>query len=152
MAEISPHSGFIKEGEHILPLRVYYEDTDAGGVVYHANYLKYMERGRSDMLRKLKISQNEMLEFLEPDDIRFVVIRMEVDYISPARLDDEITVHSKVSKQGKASLMMEQEIRRADDILAKGKVKVAALNAEDKPRALPKEIVEKIKDVTSSSD
>ncbi len=147
MAEFSPHSGVIKNGQHVLPLRVYYEDTDAGGVVYHANYLKYMERGRSDMIRSLGISQEEMLKFLEPGDIKFVVIRSEVDYVKPAKLDDEITVHTNVSKLGKASLVMEQEIRRSDEVLAKGIIKVAALNEENKPARLPKKILEKINEV-----
>ncbi|VAX05838.1 Tol-Pal system-associated acyl-CoA thioesterase [hydrothermal vent metagenome] len=147
MAEFSPHSGFIKNGQHILPLRVYYEDTDAGGVVYHANYLKFMERGRSDMIRSLGISQEEMLKFLEPGDIKFVVIRSEVDYVKPAKLDDEITVHTNVSKLGKASLVMGQEIRRSDEVLAKGIIKVAALNEENKPARLPKKILEKINEV-----
>jgi len=144
MAELLPHSGVIKDGEHILPLRVYYEDTDAGGIVYYANYLKYMERGRSDMLRKLGIDQGEMLKFLEPDDIKFVVIRSEVDYIKPAELDDEITVHTRVSKLGKASLSMTQEVRRGDDILAKGVIRAASLNKQDRPARLPKIIMEKL--------
>ncbi len=149
MAEFSPHSGIIKDGEHILPLRVYYEDTDAGGVVYYANYLKYMERGRSDMLRKLGIDQGKMLEFLEPDDIKFVVIRSEVDYIKPAKLDDEITVHSKLAKVGKASLIMEQEIRRSGETLAKGRIKAAALNEDNRPVRLPEKIIEKINEKTN---
>lgn len=144
MAEFSPHSGVIKNGQHVLPLRVYYEDTDVGGVVYHANYLKYMERGRSDMIRNLGISQEEMLKFLEPDDIKFVVIRSEVDYVKPAKLDDEITVHTKLSKLGKASLVMEQEIYRSDEVLAKGVIKVAALNKENKPARISTKIRDKI--------
>lgn len=144
MAELSPHSGIIKDGEHILPLRIYYEDTDAGGIVFYVNYLKYMERGRSDMLKLLGLDQGEMLKFLEPDDIRFVVIRSEVDYIKSAKLSDEITVHSKVSRIGGASLTMEQEIRRSDEILAKGVVKVVALDRQDKPTRLPKKIIQKL--------
>ena len=80
MAELLPHSGIIKDKEHILPLRIYYEDTDAGGVVYHANYLKFMERGRSDMLRLVGIDQVKMLQFLEPEDFKFFMVRTEVDY------------------------------------------------------------------------
>ncbi len=144
MAEFSPHSGIITGGIHILPLRIYYEDTDAAGIVYHANYLKFMERGRSDMLRKLGIDQAEMLKFIEPDDIRFVVIRTEVDYIKPARLDDEVTVHSKVARLGRASLVMDQEIHRSDEILARGRVRVAALNEEGNPARLPKKITGKL--------
>jgi len=148
MAEFSPHSGFIKNGRHILPLRVYYEDTDAGGVVYYANYLKYMERGRSDMLRKLGISQEKMLKFSGAGDIKFVVTRSEIDYVKSARLDDEITVHTNISRLGKASLVMTQEIRRSEELLTKGIIKVAALNAENKPARLPKTILEKFNEVT----
>ncbi len=143
MAELSPHSGIIKDGIHILPLRVYYEDTDAGGIVYYANYLKYMERGRSEMLTMLGIDQRKMLEFLKPDDIRFVVVRSEIDYVNSARLNDEITVHTKVAQLGRASLMMAQEVCRAGEMLAKGIVRVAALNAQDKPARLPNKIIQK---------
>ena len=144
MAEFSPHSGRIKDGEHILPLRVYYEDTDAGGIVYYANYMKYMERGRSDMLRNLGINQNEMLKFQTTDDVKFVVVRSEIDYIAPAKLDDEITVHTKLSKIGGASLIMAQEIRRAGIILAKGIIKAAVLDGEGKLARLPKKIRKKL--------
>lgn len=142
MAEFLPHSGTMSDGEHVLPLRVYYEDTDAGGIVYYANYLKYMERGRSDMLRELGIDQGNMLNFQKPDDIKFVVTRSEVDYISPAKLDDIITVHTKVTKVGKASLIMTQEVRRSDVLLAKGVIKAAALNGKNRPARLPKDIIE----------
>lgn len=143
MAELLPHSGIIREGEHILPLRIYYEDTDAGGVVYHANYLKYMERGRSDMLRLLGLDQEKMLKFREADDIKFVIIRTEVDYVKPARLNDEITVRSRISGLGRASLVMEQEICRSGDILARGVIRVAALGEQGKPVRLPKKIIQK---------
>ncbi len=148
MAELLPHSGIIKDGEHILPLRVYYEDTDAGGVVYYANYLKYMERGRSDMLRLMDFEQGEMLKFLEPDDIKFVVIRSEVDYVQPARLDDEITVHTKIVKLGLASLVMAQEIRRSGEILAKGMIKAAGLDKRNKPARLNQKVLKKLTSVT----
>lgn len=144
MAEILPHSGTMSGGEHILPLRVYYEDTDAGGIVYYANYLKYMERGRSDMLRELGIDQGDMLNFQSEDDIKFVVTRSEVDYLKPAKLDDIITVHTTVKGVGKASLIMAQEVRRADTILARGEIKAAALNCYNRPARLPKDIMNKL--------
>lgn len=144
MAELLPHSGIIKDGEHILPLRVYYKNTDAGGIVYYTNYLKYMERERSDMLRKLGIDQGEMLKFLNPDNIKFVVVRSEVDYIKSAELDDEITVHTRVSDLGKASLSMTQEVRRRDDILAKDVIRAASLNKQNRPARLPKKIIDKL--------
>ncbi len=147
MAQLSPHSGVIKDREHVLPIRVYYEDTDAGGIVYYANYLKYMERGRSDMLRQLQIDQGDMLKFLEPDDVKFVVIRAEVDYVKPAGLDDEITVHTTISKVGKASLTLKQDVRREKETLARGVIRAAALNKDNKPAKLPKRVADKLKQV-----
>ncbi|PCI34329.1 MAG: tol-pal system-associated acyl-CoA thioesterase [Alphaproteobacteria bacterium] len=144
MAELLPHSGIIKDGEHILPLRVYYEDTDAGGIVYYANYLKYMERGRSDMLRLMGLEQGEMLKFREPDDIKFVVVRSEVDYLMPAVLDDEITVHTTVFRVRNASLEMTQEVCRGKQVLALGVIKAAALNKDNKPARLSKKIKDKL--------
>ncbi len=148
MAEFLPHSGIIKDGEHILPLRIYYEDTDAGGVVYHANYLKFMERGRSDMLRLVGIDQVKMLLFQEPDDFKFFMVRTEVDYLKSAVLNDEITVHTRLSKFGGASVIMEQVIRRAGDVLAKGRVRAAVLNKKNRPMRLPKIFLEKLNGLT----
>lgn len=142
MAELLPHSGIIKDGEHILPLRIYYEDTDAGGVVYHANYLKFMERGRSDMLRLVGFDQMRMLKFLEPDDFKFIVVRSEIDYLKSARLNDEITVHSRLSRVGGASIIMEQVIRKSDEVLVRGRARVAVLNKDNRPMRLPKKFVE----------
>lgn len=144
MAELSPHSGIIKDGEHILPLRIYYEDTDAGGVVYHANYLKFMERGRSDMLRLVGFDQIKMLQFRQPDDFKFFMVRTEVDYVKSAMLNDEITVHTRVFKFGGASIIMDQVIRRAGEILIRGRVRVAVLNKDNKPMRLPKAFAEKL--------
>ncbi|MCF8475134.1 MAG: tol-pal system-associated acyl-CoA thioesterase [Emcibacter sp.] len=128
-----------------MPIRVYYEDTDAGGIVYFANYLKFMERGRSDMLRLLEIEQGEMLKFQKPDDFKFVVSRTEVDYLKPAKLGDVVLVHTRLSKFGGASLMMEQDIWRSGERITKALVKAVALNKDDRPVRLPKEIVEKLK-------
>ena len=144
MAEISPHSGIIKDGEHISIFRVYYEDTDAGGIVYHANYLKFMERGRSDMLRLMEIDQVEMLKFQQQDDFKFVVVRTEVDYIMSAKLEDEIAIHTRVIKLGRASVILGQEIYRDDDILARGKIRVAILNADERPTRLSQNVVNRL--------
>lgn len=144
MAELLPHSGIIKDKEHILPLRIYYEDTDAGGVVYYANYLKFMERGRSDMLRILGIDQEKMLQFLEPGDFKFLIARVEVDYLKPARLNDEITVHTRLAGFGGASIIMEQVIRSSDVDLIKGRVKAAVLDKHNRPMRWPNKIIEQL--------
>lgn len=135
-----PNAGQIKDGEHILPVRVYYEDTDAGGIVYYANYLRFLERGRSDMLRLLGVDQVRMLDFREPDDIMFVVRRAEVDYLRPARLDDALTVHTKLAKLGAVSLTMTQEIRRQtegqEEPLVRAVIKAGILGQDGKPKRL----------------
>ena len=144
MAEFSPHSGIIKDGEHILPLRVYYEDTDAGGIVYYANYLKYLERGRSDMLRILGVEQQEMLLFNSPDDVKFVVTRAEIDYLRPAKLDDVVKVRTKVDEFRKASFTMQQEIWRDDELLIKAVIMAAALNKNNRPARIPEQVRKKL--------
>lgn len=143
MTKILPHSGLIKDGEHILPIRVYYEDTDAGGIVYHANYLKYMERGRSDMLRLLGVDQGVMLEFNQPGDVQFVLRRAEVDYLGSAKLDDELTVHSRVIKMSGASFVIGQEVRRNGELLNKGLMKIGVLGHNGRPIRIPDRLKEK---------
>src|SRR5215470_16995647 len=92
MTDDTPSIGLLEAGEHRLPVRVYYEDTDFTGVVYHANYLRYFERGRSDFLRLRGVSHTSLRERAEP--IAFVVRRMEIEFISPARVDDALLVRT----------------------------------------------------------
>jgi acyl-CoA thioester hydrolase len=140
MAEISPHSGIMKEGIHHFSIRVYYEDTDVGGVVYYANYLKFMERARSEMLRDLGIDQAKMLEYNNPDDIGFVVRRAEIDFYSPARYDDQLVVKTEIIKVGGASLLIRQDITKDDHILVTGKIKAASIGHDGKAKRLPQAI------------
>ncbi|MFC7048615.1 tol-pal system-associated acyl-CoA thioesterase [Emcibacter nanhaiensis] len=149
MTEISPQldnslseslAGRLDQGVHILPVRVYYEDTDAGGIVYYANYLKYLERGRSDMLRLLGVDQMGMLAFEQDDDVQFVVRRAEVDYISPARLDEVLTVRTVIEKAGGASLIMGQKIYRGEDLLVSAVIKAGVLGKAGRPVRLPEKI------------
>ncbi|MDG1707747.1 MAG: tol-pal system-associated acyl-CoA thioesterase [Emcibacteraceae bacterium] len=145
MTEISPHSGFIKEGIHHFSIRVYYEDTDLGGVVYYANYLKFMERARSEMLRKLGIDQAEMLEYNDPEDVSFVVKRAEIDFNSPAKYDDQLVVKTGIIKVGGASLLIRQDITKEGQILVTGNIKAASIGIEGKAKRLPKAVKEKLK-------
>lgn len=120
--------------EFVQTLRVYFEDTDAGGVVYHANYLKFMERCRSDWLRALGFSQ----QILQQQGVQFVVRRCLVDYHLPARLDDELSVSLSVAKLGRASLVFVQEVRRAQELLCAAEVKVACIDSVGlKPMLIP---------------
>ena len=116
------------------PLRVYIEDTDAGGIVYYANYLKFMERARTEWLRSLGFQH--YLVSAEP--VFFVVRRAEVDYRLPARLDDELTACAQVVRLGRASLHFRQRILRGDVVLADGLIEIACVDRDSlKPRALP---------------
>ena len=145
MTEILPHSGFIKENIHHFPLRVYYEDTDVGGVVYYANYLKYMERARSEMLRVLGIDQKGMLDYNNPGDVSFVVKRAELDFNRSAEFDDRLIVTSEIIKLGGASLEIKQVIIKNDQILVSGIIKIAAIGGDKKPKKLPQAIRDKFK-------
>ncbi|WP_028696865.1 tol-pal system-associated acyl-CoA thioesterase [Pseudomonas cremoricolorata] len=116
--------------------RVYYEDTDAGGVVYYVNYLKFMERARTERLRHLGFSQSQLAE----QDLLFVVHSSEARYLAPARLDDELRVTAHVSELGRASLRFTQQVWRESDqtLLCEGQFLIAAVRAETfKPRAIP---------------
>jgi acyl-CoA thioester hydrolase len=122
---------------HVLPLRVYYEDTDAAGMVYYANYLRFIERARTDMLRLAGVNHNEMLT---RDDLFFTVHRCEVDYLAPARLDDELEVHTRLLRVGGATLMAEQIVKRDGDDLVRSQVRVACISREGRPRRLPGQV------------
>jgi acyl-CoA thioester hydrolase len=119
---------------HLFNLRVYYEDTDAGGLVYHANYLKYAERARTELLRQHGLEQ----ERLRVDEgLMFVVRRLAAEFLQPARLDDELTVATRLARLGGASLELDQEVRRADHALVRLVLKIACLSREGRPLRLP---------------
>ena len=128
--------------EFVWPVRVYYEDTDAGGVVYYANYLRFLERARTEWLRILGFEQDALMR---DQGVLFAVRRVEVDYLKPARFNDALWVHARVAERGQASLVFEQEIRRGPDVLCRGVVKVACLDAASlRPTPIPPAIVEGI--------
>ena len=116
-------------------VRVYYEDTDAGGIVFYANYLKFFERARTEWLRHAGIDQ---LALARTDGVMFVVRNAELGYLRPARLDDLLTVTATVEKQGRASLQFYQECRRGDELLVTCRVKVACVTSDGlAPCAMP---------------
>lgn len=121
---------------HRYPIRVYYEDTDMGGVVYHANYLKYIERARSDWVRGLGVSQNAM----RAAGVVFVVRRIECDYRATARFEDELVVLTRARSVSAARLMMEQEVRRGDEAIFSALVTAVCVGANGRPVRLPAEI------------
>ena len=122
---------------HRLPVRVYYEDTDFSGVVYHANYLRFLERGRTELLRSAGVDQSIL--HAEPGGIIFAVRRMSLEYVRPARMDDLLTIETGTSEIRGASLRMSQRILREDIVLLTAEVHVAVL-AGGKPARLPDEI------------
>ncbi|ADT87477.1 tol-pal system-associated acyl-CoA thioesterase [Vibrio sp. Vb2880] len=120
------------------PITIYYEDTDAGGVVYHSNYLKFFERARTEMLRSIGVSQQVLLE----QSIGFVVRHADIDFLQGARLDDQLTVVTSIAELKKASLTFCQELVNPDGrLLCKAMVKVACIDNEKmKPKAMPQSI------------
>lgn len=109
-----------------FPVRIYWEDTDAGGIVYHSNYLKYMERARSDLMRVLGVSQEASLR--DPDGIIFVAASIEIRYRRAAKLDDDLTVKTRVKSLGRASIVFEQNIWRGGELMTEGTVRVGAVS------------------------
>ncbi|PIE16576.1 MAG: tol-pal system-associated acyl-CoA thioesterase [Rhodobacterales bacterium] len=118
---------------HHLPIRVYYEDTDMAGIVYHANYLKYIERARSDWVRGLGLDQNAM----QAAGQVFVVRRIEADYLAPARLDDELQVQTDITKVSGVRLLLDQQVLRGEQLLFRAAVTVVLLNQSGSVARLP---------------
>ena len=129
-----PTEGRIVGDEHQLPVRVYFEDTDLSGMVYHANYLKFMERGRSDMLRVLGIDQQAAHEGGEGN---YVVTDLAIRYRAPARLGDAVVVATRLEKLGAARLVIQQRVRRDAVVLAEGHVTVAFAAPSGRARRQP---------------
>lgn len=130
-------AGELTEAGHRLLQRVYYEDTDFSGVVYHARYLHFMERGRTDYLRLLGVEQGSLVLEDDREGLVFVVHRMEIDFKAPARMDDILTILTSTQKAGGAKMILEQEIRRGDQLLIAARVIIAVINAAGRPRRLP---------------
>jgi acyl-CoA thioester hydrolase len=124
-----------------IPVRVYWEDTDAGGVVYYANYLKFLERARSEWLRSLGIDQ---VRLQREERLQFVVVEANVRYHRPARFDDELIVSVTLEALRGASVQMGQEVRRGDELLVSATVRAACIDADTlRPRPLPKRLAER---------
>jgi acyl-CoA thioester hydrolase len=127
-------SGRLHGGTHILPVRVYYEDTDFSGVVYHASYLRFLERGRTDFLRLAGVDQSTL--HAEGEGLIFAVRRMIVDFLKPARMDDVLVVETRTEEVRGASLVVAQGIRRGEEMILTADVRVAAL-AGGRPARIP---------------
>jgi len=131
--------------EREFELRVYYEDTDAGGVVFYANYLKFFERARTEWLRDLGVAQSEMADRL---GCIFVVNSLDMQYRRPARLDDLITIRSRITQVRRASIHFAQSAFRAGELLAQGCIQVCSIDAKRfKPTELPEEVRSKLQHI-----
>lgn len=133
-SDIIPHEGEFRDYHHYFACRVYYEDTDFSGIVYHANYLKFMERGRSDMLHQLGMDQRAAFE---ADEGAYAVVDLHIKYIAPAKFQDNLLVISSVRKLRKASVEIEQIIMRGDEKIASASVQAAFLTPAGRPRRQP---------------
>ena len=124
-----------------LPIRIYYEDTDFSGVVYHAAYLKFFERGRTEALRACGVHHSELLAREEP--LAFAVRRMTTEWLIPAKIDDMLEVRTRFVSAKGARMMLSQEMWRDDVLLARAEVEAASMSLSGRPRRLPADILAK---------
>ncbi len=127
-----------------IPIRIYYEDTDFSGVVYHAAYLKFFERGRTEALRECAIHHSELLTREEP--LAFAVRKMTTEWVAPARIDDMLEVRTKFTSVKGARMFLDQETVREKTLIARAEVEAVCMNLEGRPRRLPKDILERFGD------
>jgi acyl-CoA thioester hydrolase len=132
-------SGALTDFGHRLVARVYYADTDFSGVVYHARYLEFFERGRSDFLRLAGVHHTELADGKHGEKIVWVVRRMEIDFLAPARIDDILTIDTRAEEISGARIVMAQQLTRGDEVLVEAKVHAAIIGENGKPRRFPKE-------------
>ncbi len=145
MSVTPPSSGLWTSGVHHLPVRVYYEDTDFTGVVYYANYLKFLERGRTDSLRSAGVAHSELLD-ADPA-LGFAVRKVTAEYLIPARIDDALVVETQVTEARGARLHFSQRILRGEDVLLTAEIEAACIDMQGRPKRLPRGVVSAIEAV-----
>jgi acyl-CoA thioester hydrolase len=133
-------TGTLKDGVHRLDIRVYYEDTDHSGRVYHANYLKFCERGRSETLKCAGIEHTA----LAADDLFFIVRHMDCDFLGGAVIDDIVTVETRLHQGGRVKFVLDQAVMRGCEVLFRAKVTLAMVNAQGRPQRIPSGLLEQI--------
>ena len=144
----TPYRGGFVGHEHHFALTVYFEDTDTAGVVYYANYLKFMERARSDMLRAVGVDQGDVLR---SGGGAYYVARCDIRYVRPARLGEELLVLSSVEQVRAASVEIQQRVMRNGELVTDARVTAAFLDANGRPQRQPKEWVDKFRSITKSA-
>jgi acyl-CoA thioester hydrolase len=143
-------AGRIDGGRHILPVRIYFEDTDFSGVVYHGSYVRFMERGRTDYLRLLGVGHDALDKGEHGEPLAFAVRRMTIEFLKPARIDDVIEVETSVSEMGGARIVLAQSVRRGAELLVTAEVTVALINAAGQPRRVPEGMRQRLADGVGS--
>jgi len=140
-----PADGVMRGRTHHFPVRVYFEDTDVAGIVYYANYLRFIERARSDMIRCAGIDQRAALE--DGEGV-YAVAELSIRYRAPARLGDELVVRTEIEAVRAASVLIHQRVMRGDELLADARVTAAFLTSDGRPRRQPRAWVEAIRRLT----
>jgi acyl-CoA thioester hydrolase len=137
-------AGRLVAGGHVLPVRIYFEDTDFSGVVYHGGYIRFMERGRSDFVRLLGIGHTELKNGAHGESLSFAVRRIHVDFFKPARIDDLIEVETRVLDLAGARIVLRQTAKRGGEILVDAEVTIVLINAEGRARRIPPAVRERL--------
>ena len=127
--------------EFIHEVKVYYEDTDSGGVVYYSNYLKFLERARTEMINSIGLSNKKLLE---EHKTLIIVKSCNVEYLSPSKLEDRLQIYSSIESINKASFVMSQDIKKDDDLIVKAKIKLVTVNNEGRPIKIPSVLENKL--------
>ena len=148
MAEDWPQiAGRLVPGGHVLPVRIYFEDTDFSGVVYHGSYIRFMERGRSDFVRLVGVGHTELHKGEHGEPLAFAVRRIHVDFLKPGRIDDLLEVETRVLDLAGARIVLRQTIRRGHETLVDAEVTVVLVNREGRARRIP----DSVRDVLTAS-
>ncbi|MBI1402172.1 MAG: YbgC/FadM family acyl-CoA thioesterase [Porphyrobacter sp.] len=134
MVSPNPPGGILDRARHLYAVRVYYEDTDLSGITYHANYLRWFERARSDLLRLLGIDQRAAIESGEG---AYALSEVNLRYLRPAKLDDDVTIETCCTELGAASCRMHQIARRGEDVLCEAHLRVGFISLDGRPRRQP---------------
>ncbi len=132
-----------KDSVHVFPMRVYYEDTDAAGMVYYANYLRFAERARTELLRDLGIENTQLME---QQNLTFVVRRCSMEFVKPAKLDDMLAVETRLIDIGGASLTVDQRVRRDQTNLVSMEIQLACMAGNGRPSRLPADVRKQFED------
>jgi acyl-CoA thioester hydrolase len=127
---------------HILPVRIYYADTDLSGIVYHANYLAYMERGRSEFFRSVGITRLAQME--EPEPTAWTLRKVQIDYLKPARIDDLIEVHTRLTGLTGARMNADQDVHLNGALLTRASIEACIITLSGKPRRIPQAMRDKL--------